>query len=372
MLKKTMMRKGRQDTPMDTLQILALQRWSELTNEGVLAVEKSGHILILNSKLRERLALQIPAQNVKALLSQATKHAPDLKRLLVDLNSPRTEWGSLQIVGQPARQMLWERTPLQIGDEVVGALFIFRDAVSEGQRELAKQSFLSMISHDLRTPLSTILGFAELLYNTQETSSREEQAEFLQYIINSATQLSKHIKIALDVMYLEADLKNFETEVVSLQRILEHWSADASHRLCVQRLAFHNGTEADLLAHASPEALHQIMDIMVEFAQTEAPENDTIQIHLSQDGLYAHVFVEHRAPGLHREDIPNLFRITYPRDLSDEGRPKLHRMQLYVAHLLAERQQGHLTIHEREGQKYTLDLAVPLAKAVNITTPENK
>ena len=351
---------------MDTLQFLALQRWSELTSEGVLAVEKSGHILILNAKLRERLALQTSPQNVKALLSQVTKCAPGLKRLLTNLRSERAEWGSLQVESASPQQMLWERAPLLVEGEVVGTLFVFRDAVSEGQRELAKQSFLSMISHDLRTPLSTILGFAELLYNNRDTLGREEQTEFLEYIINSANQLSDHIKIALDVMYLEADLQNFETEIVSLQHIVKHWITDASHRLSVQQLAFQNGTGPAPLACASPEALHRILYILVEFALEETPETDPVRLNLSEDGHYAHVIVEHHAPDLHPEDIPNLFRITHPRDLSDVGRPPLHRMQLYVAHLLAERQQGHLTIHERAEQWYALDLAVPLADARDV------
>ncbi len=356
---------------METLQFLALQRWSELTSEGVLAVEQGGRILIFNSRLRERLSLQNHPQTVKALLSQVRKSAPGLKRLLTELDTPRSEWGSLQITGQPAQQMLWERVPLQIDDEVVGVLLVFRDAISEGQRELAKQSFLSMISHDLRTPLSTILGFAELLYNNQGKLRRDEQTEFLEYIIHSANQLSDHIKIALDVMFLEADLQDFETEVVSLQHIVRHWINDASHRLSVQQLAFQNGVGPAPLAYASPEALHRILYILAEFALEEAPEADTIRLNLSEDGLYAHVLVEHRAPELRTEDIPNLFRIAYPRDLSEVGRPKLHRMQLYVAHLLAERQQGHLTIHERTGQRYTLDLAVPLANAADVPQPQH-
>ena len=357
---------------MDTLQLLALQRWSELTREGVLAVERSGHILLLNSKLHERLALQTSPQTVKALLTQVSKSASGLKQLLLtDLSSPQTAWGSLQIEGRPAQQMLWERAPLLVDDEVVGTLFIFRDAVSEGQRELAKQSFLGMLSHDLRTPLSTILGFAELFYNNLDTLEREEQVEFLEHIINNAVQLSHYIRIALDVMFLEADLQDFETEVVSLQHFIKHWITDASYRLSVHQLTFQNGTDAPPLAYASPEALHRILYILVEFALAEAPEAETVRLKLSTDDLYAHVIVEHHAPNLRPEDIPNLFRITHPRDLSDAGRPKLHRMQLYVAHLLAERQQSHLSIHECPEHIYELDLTMPLAQTRDTPLPDD-
>ena len=48
------------------------------------------------------------------------------------------------------------------------------------------------------------------------------------------------------------------------------------------------------------------------------------------------------------------------RRLSEAGRPYLHRMQLYVACLLAERQQGYLSLNDQGGQQYQLDLVVPL------------
>jgi hypothetical protein len=50
----------------------------------------------------------------------------------------------------------------------------------------------------------------------------------------------------------------------------------------------------------------------------------------------------------------------HPRDLSESGRPQLHRMQLYVASLLAERQQGYLTLRGRDDSYYQIDLALPL------------
>lgn len=62
-----------------------------------------------------------------------------------------------------------------------------------------------------------------------------------------------------------------------------------------------------------------------------------------------------------QEDAAVLFRLLHPRDLSEVGRPHLHRMQLYVASLLAERQDGYLTLRGQEDEYYELDLAVPIA-----------
>ena len=61
------------------------------------------------------------------------------------------------------------------------------------------------------------------------------------------------------------------------------------------------------------------------------------------------------------EDVATLFQLMNPRDLSEMARPQLHRMQLYVASLLAERQAGYLTLRDRSNNRYELDLAVTLS-----------
>ena len=68
-----------------------------------------------------------------------------------------------------------------------------------------------------------------------------------------------------------------------------------------------------------------------------------------------------QAPGLTESDVALLFQIMQPRDLSETGRPQMHRMQLYVARLLAERQQGNLSLRGQADFVYEIDLSLPLA-----------
>ncbi len=71
--------------------------------------------------------------------------------------------------------------------------------------------------------------------------------------------------------------------------------------------------------------------------------------------------LRHQAPHLTEEEAGRLFALMAPRDLSEERRPQLHRMQFYVASLLAERQDGSLVLRQRPDQSIELDLAMTLA-----------
>lgn len=346
---------------MDTTKSLAFKFWCEQSTEGVLAFDREGRVLILNKWLWNLFALQRNPQTVEALIDQTAALVPDLEKLLIPAPThAHMQWGSLAIKNYQPQQITWQRVPLVEANNVTGTLMIFRDATTQGHTELSKQSFLSMISHDLRTPLSTILGYAELLYNSRGNFSDEEQTEFLGHIIKNANQLSRYAQIALDVMYLEADLQTFETEVVSLGRFINHWLGDATHRLTADRIVLQDGFRQEPYARVAPSAMHRILYILVEFALAESPPDVPVHIQLGFDDDRAHVLIKHRAQGLHGDDIPNLFRLMHPRDFSEEGRPQLHRMQLYVANLLAQRQNAQLTINQEGDNAYAFDLTLPL------------
>ena len=117
------------------------------------------------------------------------------------------------------------------------------------------------------------------------------------------------------------------------------------------------------MALVSPAALHRILYILVEFALAESPDQAVVDIRLESDDTQVRVLIEHHAPALHAGDIPNLFRLMHPRDLSEQSRPQLHRMQLYVASLLAERLRGRLVLIEQEPQRFVFELAMPVLAA---------
>lgn len=350
---------------MDTYTLRGLQVWCDASSEGLLVVDTSGGIHLINSRLRDWLHLSGSPETVDDLLDQID--AP-VKAALGDVlpskfDGTETRSGNITLEQRAARQVYWEQRPVKENDAVAGLVIIFRDSAPRSERELGTQSFLSMISHDLRTPLSTILGFAELLYHNLGSFSGEEQKEFLEHIIKNANQLSRYTQIALDIMFLEADLQGFATESVDLVTFVKRWLSDAVHRFPSDRLVFQNGINTNPLADISPSALYKILQILVEFALEESSPDGEVAIRLEYEKTRARITIEHRAAELSVKDAEKLFRLMEPRDLSESARPKLHRMQMYVARLLAERQHGFLTLNNVVENTYQIDLVLPLSQS---------
>ncbi len=347
---------------MQSLELLALRAWSASSSEGLLVVDLQGNVCRAHGRLLELLGLTATPPNVAALLKQVTPEIPGLRSVLLPSQAlPCMQTGTLTLDRTPPQHLTWQRIPLSSGETLQGYAFIFREATGLAQFDLARQSFLSMVSHDLRTPLSTILGFAELLHYNRGSLTEAEQTEFVEHILTNANALSRYTQIALDVLYLEADQRPLQTDTVRLNVFVRHWLADALHRYSADRLVYADSSNGrGPLAQIAPSAVHRILSILTEFALAETPSGEPITVGTSYGDGRAHITLEHHAPGLSEEEAAALFRQMHPRDLSESGRPSLHRMQLYVASLLAQRQQGTLTLHSYPHHRYQFDLAVPL------------
>ncbi|WP_119073014.1 sensor histidine kinase [Aggregatilinea lenta] len=347
----------------NSLDTLALQAWADTSSDGVIVVDLAGQIDLMNVSAQEFLLLDRVPETTDELLASMESPIPGLASMFShDTSAETARWGSLRVPKYPARLLTWNRVPLYSLGDSIGVLLVIKAPPNTSPIDRVNQSFLSVISHDLRTPLSAILGFAELLRNNKGTLSSDEQTEFLDHIIKNANELNQYTQIALDIMYLEANLQQFEIEPMVLSQFVGHWMSDARHRFPGGRLVYHNGVTEEPMTSISPSALHRILHILVEFAMAESAEPDAVELSLFYSESAAHILIKHNAPNLQIADAASLFEILTSRDLRYEGRPYLHRMQLYVANLLAERQNGTLTLQAKGDDRYQLELMLPCAE----------
>nr|WP_219930041.1 ATP-binding protein [Nostoc commune] len=98
-----------------------------------------------------------------------------------------------------------------------GYVYILRDMTERKQAELAKQEFLAMISHEVRTPISSVIGMANLLLYTELT---DEQKDFVEIIYNSGDSLLKIINDFLDFSKIQSGNLELEKEPFVLQNCI--------------------------------------------------------------------------------------------------------------------------------------------------------
>ncbi|MEH2181727.1 MAG: ATP-binding protein [Nostoc sp.] len=98
-----------------------------------------------------------------------------------------------------------------------GYVYILRDMTERKQAELAKQEFLAMISHEVRTPIASVIGMANLLQYTELTA---EQQDFVETIYTSGTSLLKIINDFLDFSKIQSGNLELEAEPFVLRNCI--------------------------------------------------------------------------------------------------------------------------------------------------------
>jgi signal transduction histidine kinase len=219
---------------------------------------------------------------------------------------------------------------------------------------------LHHLSHDLRGPLNSILGFAELLMEGIEGPLNENQQEDITAIYRSARNLLHLINSVVDLSKLDADKLKVELGTVNLNEVIEKivaydFGLEESKRLEVV-------SEVDQLLPqllVDRNRVEQIITNLVRFGlrmqqegqMTITAENDDRAVIL-QLGL--------EDVSLSDEQISELFELVVHTDNFGHTKLGLGGLELPLAQLLAEKHQGHLWVERNEASGTTFNLKLPV------------
>jgi len=204
-------------------------------------------------------------------------------------------------------------------NEIPGVVLLIRDVTREREVERMKSAFLAMAAHELNTPLTTIIGYTELLTakETADNFDTEQKKDFLLLIHNKAIALGGLIDDLLDISRVESGR--------SLTLCYEEFVFAAMIREVVAPYCEGNGlhqfevTLSDESARlcADQSRLEQVVDHLINNAVKYSPEGGCIKVSLVlHDGNYE-VTVEDDGIGMNEEELAYMFDRFYRADSSD-------------------------------------------------------
>jgi signal transduction histidine kinase/CheY-like chemotaxis protein len=192
-----------------------------------------------------------------------------------------------------------------------GKLIINREKAEELNR--LKASFLTNMGHKLRTPLNSIIGFAEFLSKSDNTDA--ERQEYSQLIVNQSNNLLQHINNILQISKLDSRTVPLYKEVVSLNTLL-----DDLHEIYFKKLESLNKKQIELICRKPPwegnfeltTDISKLRQIFTNLLDNSVKFTDSGQISF---GYYSHnevdscCFVSDTGVGINTEHLKNLFDI---------------------------------------------------------------
>jgi K+-sensing histidine kinase KdpD len=244
--------------------------------------------------------------------------------------------------------------------ETVGAVVVFQDVTRQRAAEQVKDDFLSLISHEFRTPLTAIHGGAHLLATQGDAIDDETRKELLDDIVIESARLDRMLANLLRVSEIMAGRFQANTEPMIVAPMLQSVIDDFRRR--TPGFTFTLSVPADVpLAEGDPELLRQILRNLYENAIKYSPNGGTIHTQATRDGQWVSIRVQDQGSGIAPEHVQTVFE-RFRRPGAD---PTVRGMGLglYLSQLLVEAQGGKIhAVSEGIGKGATFIVDLPVER----------
>ena len=236
-----------------------------------------------------------------------------------------------------------------------------RKKVEEALREseARKDEFISMASHELKTPLTSLKGFTNLL---QRRLAKEGDKQVLHFLARMEEQLDKLTKLVsdlLDVTKMQAGKLEFREEHFFLNELVRESLENLQGTTETHHLQLEEVTDVRVLG--DKDRLGQVLINLLTNAIKYSPEADTIIVRVSTDGHNAIVTVQDFGIGIAETHHEKIFERFYQvNDGTEKTFPGLG-IGLYISRQIVKRHHGRLWVESAKGAGATFYVSLPLA-----------
>lgn len=223
---------------------------------------------------------------------------------------------------------------------------------------LIGEEFLSLVSHEIKNPLTSITGYANFAEDAVKNNDQTMALESLEVVRTEAQRILKLAEDLLDVSCVRAGQFTLQRETVDLAEIV---------RPIVKRYALMSGRRIDFIAPPScppilgdPRRLAQVIENIVSNAVKYSPESTAIRVTMTSDCSKLRVAISNGGAGIPPEKIDALFK-RYSRlrmDADGNGRRKGTGLGLFISKQIVDMHGGSIVVTStnEEGTTFTIEL----------------
>jgi two-component system phosphate regulon sensor histidine kinase PhoR len=330
--------------------------------EGVLAVDRDENVIAANEALGG--VLDVEPEEAIGRSIQAVVRNPELQRFIT-----RTLASETPVEGEIAARVGHEDRTLQANGTRLrgaqgglrGAVIVLNDITRLKRLEAVRRDFVANVSHELKTPVTSIKGFAETLLDGALDDAGDAE-RFVRIIAGQAERLNAIIGDLLALSSLE--LAGEQGPIMSeasiddvLEVAVEVCGMKAQAKEVTLALTSHDG----VLATVNPPLLEQAVVNLIDNAIKFSPAGSTVEVACVVNDGEIHISVRDEGPGVSREHMPRLFERFYRVDKARSRNLGGTGLGLAIVKHIAQVHGGRAEVQSVLGQGSTFTISLPLS-----------
>lgn len=346
--------------------------FSQMTDGAVLADDKGG-ILISNEAARKCLAV---GETTLSSLTESLKELsvkPDLPTLLAG----ETPAQVFEAVRENPKKLILAGTATRIalgaGQKEGGAgkalvdtgwLWVFRDVTESKLKEGLKRTFLSLISHKLKTPLVSIIGYSDILQsNFKDKPGEEVSAKAAGAILTQGKKLSELVDKLLKYTTLEDTQATVVYEPCPVDAIIGEALKVMKDWLAERKAKVEYAATTMVVVGDKSQLVEVFKNLLENAVKFDAKPEKTVRVSTTTGAGMGRIAVADTGPGIPPEDQDKILSQFHQIEASFTGQIHGWGLGLPFVHKVIEQHRGQMVFESKLGSGTTVTVLLPLGRA---------
>ena len=344
--------------------------------DGLVVVDKEGKISYINKSFEEMLGWKtqkIIGKSMVEVVPREDLHGIEVsfkeriltqvlagQKFVADLTNPfyyiRKDKSCF-----PASSIV---TPVLLNKKIVGAVEVFRDITKEKGIDKAKTEFVSLASHQLRTPLSTVNWYSEMLLTGDVGEVTSEQRTYLEEIYNGNQRMVDLVNTLLDVSRIELGTFVGEAKPTDIVTLTKAVIDEQKLQISEKKLKFSSKFSDSIpLVHTDPKLLRMVIQNLLSNAVKYTSEGGKITVTLSHDDKKTVILkMSDTGYGIPKNQQDKIFTKLFRADNVIGKDTEGTGLGLYIAKSIVEQAGGKLWFESVENKGTVFYATLPLGK----------
>ncbi len=331
-------------------------------DEGVLTINSQQEIILINNSLKGMLNLE--DEDTGQMFDEVINDNSIIKVFEQSLEQNQPSYTEITIEeNKTKKRILIHCTPIYTHrDTLWGVVGIFQDISERWRFEQLQKDFVANVSHELKTPLSSIKGATELLTD-EVVESPEDRRRYLKIILDEANGLTNLVDGILDLAEFDSRTEAKSKEKLETGETLKNvaFVFKKGVRLDENRLQIKK-PEKPILVRANPLNIKQVLLNLLDNAYKFSPENAPIELGALEQDREVKFWVKDQGIGIPKEEIENVWERFYKADKARNRQKSGSGLGLAIVKEIIEQHNGRVFVESKPNEGSTFGFFLPQVK----------